>query len=213
MQMQMLEERASARRYAYAAFQRLMGDVPTRELLDSLDLGVFQMAFEVVGALPGAGEQVDELVAQLKDAACKLDQVADEYARIFVGPAALPAPPWESVYRDKKRMLMTATTLSVREHYRTYGYEARKVLKVPDDHLAIELDFLSALAQEALQACAAGDAEEAESAFEAGSAFLRAHLALWVDDFAANLRTRDGSPFYCAIADALCAFVTADQSL
>lgn len=208
-----LEELASARRYAYAAFQRLTGDAPTNELFDSLDLEVLQMAFEVVGALPDADEQVDALVAQLKDATCKLERVGEEYARIFVGPAALPAPPWESVYRDNKRMLMTATTLSVREHYRAYGYEAQKVLQVPDDHLAIELDFLAALAQEALNACAAGDAEEAESAFEAGGAFLRAHLALWVGDFAADLRARGGSPFYSAVADALCAFVAADQSL
>lgn len=211
MQTETLQELASARRYAYAAFQRLTGDAPTRELFDSLDLDVLRMAFEVVGALPGANEQVDTLVVQLEGAVGKLSQVADEYARIFVGPAALPAPPWESVYRDNKRMLMTATTLSVREHYRAFGYEARKLLHVPDDHLAIELDFLAALAQEALDACAAGEVEEAESAFAAGGAFLRAHLALWVNDFSADLRTRDGSTFYCAIADALCAFVAADQ--
>lgn len=211
MQMETLEEVSSARRYAYAAFQRLVGDKPTQELLESLDLDVLHMAFEVVGALPEAAEQVDELVRQLASAPGNLEQVADDYARIFVGPAALPAPPWESVYRDKKRVLMTATTLSVREFYRAYGYEAHHRLHVPDDHLAIELDFLAALAQEALDACAVQDGEGAESAFEAGSAFLNAHLALWVADFAADLRERDGSPFYCAVAVALCAFVAADR--
>lgn len=210
MQLETLAELSSARRYAYAAFQRLMGDKPSRELLETLDLDVLRMSFEVMGALPEAAAQVDALVEQLKAAPRDLERVADDYARIFVGPAALPAPPWESVYRDKKRLLMTATTLSVREYYRAYGYEAQQRLHVPDDHLAIELDFLAALAQETLDACAAGNAEGAESAFEAASTFLGSHLGLWVADFTADLHDRDGSPFYCAIADALCSFIAAD---
>ncbi len=47
-------------------------------------------------------------------------------------------------------------------------------------------------------------------AFDAGSSFLKAHLSLWVEDFAADLSERDGSTFYCAVAHALCAFVRAD---
>lgn len=213
MQIEELEEIASARRYAYAAFQRLMGDKPTQELFELLDLDVLRMAFEVVGALPEASAQVDALVDQLEAAPGNLDQVASEYARIFVGPTALPAPPWESVYRDKKRLLMTATTLSVREYYKACGYEAQLRQHVPDDHLAIELDFLAALAQETLDACAAGDEEVAQRTFDTGTAFAKAHLALWAGNFAADLRDRDGSCFYCALADALASFVSVDAAL
>lgn len=212
MQIETLEELASARRYAYAAFQRLMGNKPTLELLETLDCDVLRMAFEVAGALPAAEIQVNRLLEQLNAAPDALGKVNDDYARIFVGPAALPAPPWESVYRDRKRMLMTVTTLSVREYYRAYGYEAQQYLHVPDDHLALELDFLSALAQEALDARAAGNEDAAQQAFEAGTSFLNAHLALWIDGFAADLREHDGSPFYCAAADALAAFVAADRT-
>lgn len=205
-----LQELASARRYAYAAFQRLMGDAPTGELFAAIDAEVLSMAFDVVGSLPEGQDQVDNLLEQLACAPDDLDRVSGEYARIFVGPAALPAPAWESVYRGKKRLLMTATTLSVREFYRACGYEARQYQHVPDDHLAIELDFLAALAQDALDALEAGDAEGAQDAFDAGTSFLESHLSIWVDDFASELRERDGSPFYCAVADALCAFVRSD---
>ena len=174
------------------------------------DIDELRMAFEVVGALPDAGAKVDALVEQLLAAPDDLDRIADDYARIFVGPAALPAPPWESVYRDNKRLLMTATTLSVREYYRAYGYEAKQRFHVPDDHLAIELDFLASLAQEALDACAAGNEEDAQHLFEAGSTFASTHLARWVGGFATDLRDHDGSRFYCAIADALAIFVSAD---
>lgn len=211
MQMETIAELSSARRYVYATFQRLTGDKPSRELIDALDLDVLRMSFEVAGVQPAEAGRIDSLVEQLKDAPLNLDQLADDYARVFVGPAALPAPPWESVYRDKKRLLMTATTLSVREYYRAYGYEAQQRLHVPDDHLAIELDFLAALAQEALDACAVGDAESAELALQAGSTFLDSHLALWAPDFTADLREHDGSPFYCAVAEALCSFIEADR--
>ena len=105
---------------------------------------------------------------------------------------------------------MNATTLSVREFYRTCGYEAQEYRHVPDDHLAIELDFLAALAQDALDACDAGDAQRAQDAFDAGTSFLKSHLSQWVGEFASDLRERDGSPFYCAVADAIVAFVQAD---
>nr|AHF24850.1 anaerobic dehydrogenase [uncultured bacterium Contig1491] len=213
VRMETLDEILSARRYAYAAFQRLTGDKPSKELFGSLDLDVLRMAFEVAGVLPEDGDLVDALVEQLQAAAGDLDRIADDYARIFVGPAALPAPPWESVYRDNKRLLMTATTLSVREYYRAYGYEAKERLHVPDDHLAIELDFLASLAQEALDACAAGSEEDARQLFEAGSTFASTHLSHWVGDFAADLRDHDGSRFYCAIANALAAFVSADVKI
>lgn len=213
MQIEELQELASARRYAYAAFQRLMGDAPTAELFEALDCDVLAMAFEVIGAVPDAQKQLDALIGQLGDAPRNLDCVADEYARIFVGPAALPAPPWESVYRGGKRLLMTETTLSVREFYHACGYEAQRRHRVPDDHLAIELDFLSSLAQEASSACEQGDVDGARRAFDAGSSFLSAHLGQWVSDFATDLRERDGSAFYCALADALVAFVAADEAL
>lgn len=169
------------------------------------------MAFEVAGALPEARSQLDALVMQLAAAPSNLDAVAGDYARIFVGPAALPAPPWESVYRGKKRMIMTETTLSVREFYRACGYEAKQYRHVPDDHVAIELDFLAALAQETLDACASGDGGAAQRAFDASTSFLDAHLGTWVSEFAADLHERAGSPFYCVVADALATFVACDK--
>ncbi|MCR5583272.1 MAG: molecular chaperone TorD family protein [Eggerthellaceae bacterium] len=205
-----IKELASARRYAYIAFQRLVGNEPSCELIETLDCDVLRMAFAIAGALPNASDEVEALVRELSAACARIESVKSDYARIFVGPAALPAPPWESVYRGKKRLLMTTSTLSVREYYRACGYEAQCLRHVPDDHLALELDFLSALAQEALDACDVGDEQSARNALQSGQTFLKAHLALWVGEFASDLREHDGSSFYCAIADALAAFVEAD---
>ena len=213
MTIEELQELASARHYAYAAFQRLVGDAPTVELLSVLDTDVLRMAFEAAGCLPAAQSEFDALAEQLECAEGDLERAAEDYARIFVGPAALPAPAWESVYRGNKRMLMTATTLSVREFYHACGYEAQAHHRVPDDHLAIELDFLSALAQDALDACAADEGERACDLLDAGTSFLKAHLALWIEPFASELHDKSGSPFYRAVADALSAFVSGDCSV
>lgn len=211
MRIEELEERASARRYVYALFQRLTGDKPSSELFEALDCDILRMAYDIVGVSGDAAPTLEALIAELEGAPGKLGQLEEEYDRIFVGPFSLPAPPWESVYRDRKRLLMTATTLSVREYYRACGYEAQCFQHVPDDHLAIELDFLSSLSQEALDACTAGNQEGAEQAFAAATGFLNTHLALWIDDFTAELHKQDDSAFYDAIASALAAFIACDK--
>ena len=227
----------AARHYAYLLFQRLLGAEPNRGLFAAIDLAVAREAFGIAAGEAGgsadgmAGAAADEAAgaeaqgAPLPPAFCALLDVLDEaaqggeeelrawkakYTRLFVGPAALPAPPWESVYTSHERLIMQPCTLEVRAAYRERGFEPALCRHVPDDHVALELDFLAALAKDALEAQQQADAEAARDALAASSRFLGEHLGAWVGPFADEACEKGGSKRYAPVVRALAAFVAAD---
>lgn len=85
-------------------------------------------------------------------------EVEYDFNRLFVGPAALPAPPYASAYEEEPT-LMSQRTLEVRNLYRRMGLAVPDQGSVPDDHLAFELDaFLGLLALEAAGGPSASEA-------------------------------------------------------
>ncbi len=202
-------ELLSARWYGYGVFQRIMGDEPTQELIDVIDADVLSEAFSIMGV---AEECISPLLDQLRDPSLDVDTLSSDYARIFVGPASLPAPPWESVYVDRKRVVMTETTLRVRNAYRAQGFVAKRYPHVPDDHLALELDFMAALAQEALEAAQEEglSGEHCSTALQASSKFAKEHLNIWIKEFARDVDEKCKAAFYAAASKALAAFVDSD---
>ncbi|MEE4241909.1 MAG: molecular chaperone TorD family protein [Desulfopila sp.] len=72
-------------------------------------------------------------------------EVEFAFNRLFVGPAALEAPPFSSVYLDAQGQVMSQTTLDVRQMYRALGLESPWKNSLPDDHISLELDAALAL--------------------------------------------------------------------
>ena len=81
-----------ARRFGYLLFQRLFGTEPSDELFDAIDEDVATRAFgfvDVEGTTAAYGRELLDLAqAENRDLAARLS----DYTRLFVGPAALPAP-------------------------------------------------------------------------------------------------------------------------
>ena len=67
------------------------------------------------------------------------------FNRLFVGPGALEAPPFASVYLEPEPLVMGSTTLDVREMYAAIGLESPWKNKLPDDHISLELDAALAM--------------------------------------------------------------------
>lgn len=72
-------------------------------------------------------------------------EVEFAFNRLFVGPAALEAPPFSSVYLDGESLVMGKTTLEVRQMYGTLGLESPWRNSLPDDHISLELDAALAM--------------------------------------------------------------------
>lgn len=131
-----------------------------------------------------------------------------EYTRLFVGPAKLPAPPWESVYVSHDHLLFQESTLAVREAYLQEGFRAAGYPHEADDHVATELSFMAALATRAAEACESGDAAHCRAALEAQERFLDEHLLVWIQEFSNRLGAVSGIstfyPLFAALAAIVC---------
>ena len=72
-------------------------------------------------------------------------EVEFAFNRLFVGPAALEAPPFSSVYLDAQGLVMGQTTMDVRQMYAELDLESPWKNSLPDDHISLELDAALAM--------------------------------------------------------------------
>ena len=106
------------------------------------------------------------------------------FNKLFVGPAALLAPPYASVYLDgTHRQVMGQTTIRMRELYQVLGLGSPWLNKIPDDHLALELDALWQVLDTHKRIH--------EGQLKQVSDYLRRHLLSWVPRFVEQVRNAD----------------------
>ena len=209
----------AARAHVYQTLQTLLGVEPTPASLnfaasdESLD--AFHL-FDIdrYGKYRRVLETAEASLVRLKDGeARKVSLVKDEYTRLFIGPGKLDAPPWESVYATKERLLFQKTTLDVRSAYRAQGFEAQAYPSVADDHIAIELDFMASLGKRAQIAYADGKMALMSQAMKASAAFIDNHLGQWIDVYANALEEVSNASLYPELVNLMKAFVPLDRDI
>jgi TorA maturation chaperone TorD len=116
-----------------------------------------------------------------------------EYNRLFVGPAKLLAPPYESAYRNALGLVMQAETLAVRRFYLQAGIEVSNKNAIPDDHLGLEFEFICYLLAREGERLQAGDIITANCYTALYQEFCQQHILSWVyqhcDDILRHGRT------------------------
>lgn len=99
-----------------------------------------------------ANEQMEQGVAELQrvarelqglDRARALERVGVEYTRLFIGPGAPAAPPWETLYREGGTVLFGQPTIDMRRLFGKQGYQARAASHQFEDHIGFELLYLA----------------------------------------------------------------------
>lgn len=139
---------------------------------------------DVVGSAPA--ESVKKLLSCV---AIEQSELAAEYERLFVGPAAIPCPPYEAVWRkdrpkQEQGTIMGQSTTEVIRVYRDLGLRLRTDQVELADHVAIEL--------EALAFALESRAELAPGLFD--------RLRLWIPDFCASVIDNSKIEFYRELA-------------
>lgn len=201
-----------ARGYVYTLFHKALGGEPSDALVAAL---AGPETAEVLGAYAeesAAMAGVRGFLAGLgqRDGAALACEAKDEYTRLFVGPGAPEALPWESPYVSKRGFVCQESALAVRQAYRAHGLEPRRLARVPDDHVSLICAFAAACAAEAQQAAAAGDAAALAAGLREQGAFVREHLASWPDDYARAARRSKTAVLYPQLIEALAEFVRID---
>ena len=122
-------------------------------------------------------------------------RAAVEYTKLFVGPPSPAAAPWETMYRGENVTVgFGQATFEMRELLREAGLEVRNVNNQYEDHLGIELLYLSSL-------CARADADAADApALESVADFIEKHPLSWVDAFRARIAEAAPDGYFVSLA-------------
>lgn len=134
-----------------------------------------------------------------------VEEVKCEYVPLFLnGKNGAAAPPWESIYVNHSPAFFQCSTMSVRMWYKRYSLEAENQEHEPDDHIGLELTFLSYLC-----AIAAGLVEPPMVDGEAypvnivcidASEFASTHLFNWATHWCDIVSGRAKTDFYRGVA-------------
>ncbi len=126
-----------------------------------------------------------------------LRDIEIDHRVLFVGPESMRACPYESVYTSVDHLTFEAQTLQVRRWYAAYGLQAPRVHREPDDHLGLELAFVSHLCLAAL------DAGASEAALDPIARFLRDHVLTFLPQVAGHIVTGAATDFYRGVGHLL----------
>ncbi|NCO83788.1 MAG: hypothetical protein COW90_01290 [Nitrospirae bacterium CG22_combo_CG10-13_8_21_14_all_44_11] len=125
-----------------------------------------------------------------------LEELAIEYARLFIGPQNPPAVPYASFYLSESHSLMTDETIDVRKQYLEAGMAVKELYNIPDDHIGIELEFVYYLTQKTIELFEQEQREKAARLFEIRGDFLTKHMSQWVPLFVEKILNSTPEDFY-----------------
>ena len=123
------------------------------------------------------------------DDSAGMDALAADYADIYL-TYKLRVSPCESVWLDEDGLIMQEPMFQIRDWYRKYELAAQNWRQRTDDHLVLQLHFVSYLLSSAQDTDRLADAAR----------FLDEHLLRWILYFAERVTARCGTPFYGGLA-------------
>ena len=114
-----------------------------------------------------------------------INSMREDYLTLFTGTGNPLAPPFESVYRSKDHLMFDQQTAEVREFYEQYGWQSKFKGKIPDDHLGIELLFLTLMIEKYLEFDDVVCEKEMKNEIRR---FLDGHILSWVPRWNENVQ-------------------------
>ncbi|WP_145556963.1 Tat proofreading chaperone DmsD [Yersinia canariae] len=132
----------------------------------------------------GREEQLAPIAALLMQSAAQ-ETREEAWQRLFIGPYALPAPPWGSVYLDKENVLFGDSTLKLRNWMAEQHVEVTLDTEEPEDQFGLLLMMVAWLA---------------ENQPEKLPDLLAEHLLTWAYRYLDLLQSDAAHPFYQGLA-------------
>jgi len=142
----------------------------------------------------------EQLMPQLRSRATRLAEqwqagLADAqpmllaYARLFLGPFEILAPPYASFYLEPDQRLMGPISVSVAEAYADAGLEPGPGPREAPDHVSLEFEFLYYLTHRTLTS-------EQPHWARLRSRFAHTHMAAWIPRLGSMIVHAETHPFY-----------------
>ncbi|MBT2643459.1 molecular chaperone TorD family protein [Bacillus sp. ISL-41] len=128
-----------------------------------------------------------------------------EYARLFVGPFKLLAPPYSSIYLEDKWEVMGRSTQTIESFYQRGGLCVQAMHSKPADHISIQFEFMYYLNFKLIET---GDLEYLELQKE----FLYRILSHWIPKFNAAIQEHAELAIYKLLGNLTERFIQLDYS-
>jgi anaerobic sulfite reductase subunit A len=202
-----LKKTIRKRAAAYALFSRILRKEADLELLSTLKNNCF--------SLDGEGEGFYLLKRFFEDHEITeklMEELAADFASLFLGTGERPAHPYASVYLGGGKTVMGDQRNRVLEIYGEEYLKKAGWFREPEDHIAVELEFMAHLCLSLLKALERDDMQGYERKLRLQTAFYRDHLKTWVPEFCADVT--EGSAhkdFYRAFGGLLKEFIAKED--
>jgi TorA maturation chaperone TorD len=138
-------------------------------------------------------------------------ELAVEYANLFLGVKGKPLHPSESVYVNEDHVMYQEARDRVQSIYWNAGVDKKKEYTEPEDHIAIELQFMEYLCRKTVEALEKDEEAEAIRYLRIQKDFLDVHLAKWVPKLTKDIMESADVDFYKGVACITDAFIVLDE--
>jgi TorA maturation chaperone TorD len=126
-----------------------------------------------------AAARVSDHFARLSDAS-----LVEQFIELFGHSVSGDCPQYEAEYEDAGIFQQTRTLADLSAFYKAFGVEASEDVRERWDHISIEMEFMHLLVAKEAYARENGHGEDkVRLCHDAQQAFLRDHLATWVNSF------------------------------
>lgn len=170
--------------------------------------------YEIDDTIPNCEKEFINFFAKLNEKEVEKlhNEIKVEYARLFLGPKKIPAPPFESVYTTKTRHMFGESTTEVRELYKNAGLKLETKDNLPDDFIGYELEFMYYLSYETIKALEENNEEKVEKILKYQYHFLKEHLNVWIKDFTKDILDNTTNDYFRVTAKLTAEFIKGEYN-
>lgn len=170
---------------------------------------------EFIEVLSGDNDDLDQFFEDLrnKDLIDVKNEQRNAYLAtfdVFNKKGRIPAPPWESVYITKDKSMFGEPVFQIRRQLDNFGLEFVNKHKEPEDHIALELEFMSYLIEYTADALQLGNEEQYLKGIYTQYWLHKEHFYHWIKRFTNDIQSSETSHLYKGVAKLLQSFVEED---
>lgn len=140
------------------------------------------------------------------------EQLKRDHLYLFKGIGRPLAEPHESPYLSEEGLIFDKQTFEVRDYYRRNGFQAPNFNREPDDHIGLEIAFLTNLAQRFVTEVET-DEDAAQQTLSTMRSFLLEHLNMFALNVVDSIRKNANTAAYKALAEFTLGFINAITTL
>ena len=201
---------------ARAAFYRMLSSLYFTELSEE---GIESISNKGLDGVSFDDEAIDEGFREIADYLSLRDgstrqELAVDFAGSILAAGSYEkrcATPYESVFTSESGLLMQDARDDVYRIFCESHLEVEESLRMPEDHLSFELEFMARQSEECSSLAREGKVQEALAALSVQKSFLERHLLNWIDDYCDCLDEVARTGFYKGVSKITRGFVKADE--